>query len=53
MFEMLKLTNPDTPRSAAYERKDCLRLPRCSCGIGLREMELGLDRMSAPSEETS
>ena len=49
---MLKLTDPDTPRSEAYERKGCLRLARCSCGIGLREMELGLDRMCAPSEET-
>lgn len=50
---MLKLTNPDTPQTEAYERKDCLRLARWSGGIGLREMELGLDRMSAPREETS
>ena len=50
---MLKLTDVDTPRSEAYERKDCLVLARRSCGIGLRELVLGLDGMSAPTEETS
>lgn len=50
---MLKLTNPDAVPSEAYERKERLGLARPSCGIGLKEMELGLEGMSAPREKTS
>ena len=49
---MLKLTNPDALPSKAYERKERLGLARHSCGIGLREMELGLEGMRAPREKT-